>query len=276
MPELPEVETVVQGLTDAGLTGLRILKAEVWNPRTIATPGVPAFLRQIQGRRILRVWRRGKFIVLSLEPDLSLLVHLRMTGRLSVIEKASDREPHEHVRFSLDDGRALRFRDPRKFGRIYLLSDSGSVLGALGPEPLSVDFTPEVFRGLLAGRQRKLKPLLLDQAFLAGLGNIYVDEALWEAQLHPARQANSLRAEERTRLYHAIRKVLRRGIRARGTSLGKASTNFEDVEGRRGRNQTGLQVFRKTGEPCPRCGQTLVRITLAQRSTHLCPACQSA
>jgi formamidopyrimidine-DNA glycosylase len=174
----------------------------------------------------------------------------------------------------LDDGRDLRFQDTRKFGRWYLVEDAQTRLGKLGPEPLETGFTAACLGNILAKHSRMLKPLLLDQHVIAGIGNIYVDEALWDASLHPCRLSNSLSRTDHGNLHRAIRRVLRRGIRAMGTSLGNASTNFYSVAGRPGRNQDGLRVFRRVGEPCPRCRTPIVRMLVAQRSSHVCPQCQ--
>jgi formamidopyrimidine-DNA glycosylase len=178
------------------------------------------------------------------------------------------------VVLTLADGRELRFTDPRKFGRMWLVPDPSAVLGKLGPEPLEISAAE--FSARLGARRRRLKPLLLDQAFLAGIGNIYADEALWTARLHPRRGSDSLRPAERARLRHAIQTVLRRGIRNLGTTLGGGGTHFVLPRGERGRNQEKLNVYGQTGLPCPRCGTKIRRIVVGQRSTHLCPRCQPA
>ena len=275
MPELPEVETVVQDLRSSGLIGRRIEKASVYWARTIGTPSAAAFRRRIRHTTFVDIRRRAKYIVAPLSNGLTLLIHLRMTGRLSFAQRGTRRDPHEHVILLLDDGSELRFRDTRKFGRWYLLSDVGSKLGSLGPEPLEKAFTGRRFRELLRNRRGGLKPLLLNQKFVAGLGNIYVDEALWDASLHPLRTAQSLREYEISALYRGIRKVLRRGVRSLGASLGEGGTNFYSVGGRRGRAQDGFRVFRRTGDPCPRCKTAIKRVIVGQRSTHLCPLCQA-
>jgi formamidopyrimidine-DNA glycosylase len=176
----------------------------------------------------------------------------------------------------LDAGRELRFRDTRKFGRWYLLDDAETKLGGLGPEPLSPKLTAQAFGRRLAARKAMLKPLLLNQTFIAGLGNIYVDEALWDAGLHPERTSDSLRAAQRRRLHRSIRKVLRRGIESTGTSLGAGLTNFRTLEGGYGSNKDNLKVFRRAGQPCLRCGTAIKRMIVGQRGTHICPRCQRA
>jgi formamidopyrimidine-DNA glycosylase len=178
------------------------------------------------------------------------------------------------VLIDLVDGRQLCFHDTRKFGRMHLVTNPAPLLAKLGPEPLSGRFTARRLSALLHPRRRQLKPLLLDQAFLAGIGNIYADEALWRARLHPCRQADSLTEEEIRRLHRAIRKVLRDAIDHQGTTFGEGLNGFRSVGRNRGRNREHLMVFRRTHAPCYRCGEPINRIRVAQRSTHLCAACQ--
>jgi formamidopyrimidine-DNA glycosylase len=183
-------------------------------------------------------------------------------------------ERHVRASLGLDDGRRLLFYDTRKFGRFYLVDDLVTFFSSLGPEPLADDFTAARFTTMLGKKHRQIKPLLLDQHFLAGLGNIYVDEALWSARVHPLRSADSLSAGEVKSLHRAIRHVLRKGLRNAGTSLGRGKTNFASIQRHRGGNGNHLKVFRKTGQPCPRCRTVIDRIIVGQRSTHICPACQ--
>jgi len=180
--------------------------------------------------------------------------------------------PHAHVVFALDRGDELRFHDPRKFGRIHLRADPEALLGPLGPEPLDAEFTLAVFAGRLAGRRGRLKPLLLDQRVVAGLGNIYVDEALWTAGLHPLRSAADLDAADLERLHAAIVDVLGRAVALRGSSL--SAGGFRDLSGNYGEMQGTLSVFRRTGLPCPRCEAPIVRLVVGMRGTHVCPSCQ--
>jgi len=274
MPELPEVETVVRDLKAEELEGCTIRDTSVYWPRTLATHSVRQFCVSLKGARIETISRRGKFIVCSLSGGWTLLVHLRMTGQLSFCDASQARDKHQHVVLRLDDGRELRYKDTRKFGRWYLLENADEKLGALGPEPLDNCFVAASLADILSSHARMLKPLLLDQRVIAGLGNIYADEALWDARLHPCRLSNSISSPEAVRLHRAIRKVLRRGIRCMGTTLGRGPSNFYSVAGRRGRNQDGLMVFRRTGEPCVRCKSAITRIVVAQRSSHVCPECQ--
>jgi formamidopyrimidine-DNA glycosylase len=274
MPELPEVETIARDLNAAGVAGKRITCARVHWERTIAEPCVTDFCRRIGKKQIAAIGRRGKFLVFDLAGGGHLLMHLRMSGRLHLVPSGTERLPHEHVALAFEDGSELRFHDTRKFGRIYLVADTGRILGRLGPEPLEPGFTPKALADGLSARKRLLKPLLLDQAFVAGLGNIYADEALWEAQIHPCRRSDSLSQGEARALHAAIQRVLRRGLKNLGTSLGTGKANFYSVGRRRGRNRDALKVFRRTGEPCPRCETPVERIIVGQRSTHICPKCQ--
>ena len=274
MPELPEVETIVRELRDGGLEGRRVERVTVSWARTVARPALSTFRRRMRGATIETITRRGKFLVFGLSTADTLLVHLRMTGKFSLPLADVPRSRHDHVIFGLDDGRELRFSDTRKFGRFSLVRDPADVLGALGPEPLDAAFSLRVFRARLSGRRGLLKPLLLNQAFLVGLGNIYVDEALWDARLHPQQAAQSLTSDDQARLYRAIRKVLRRGIRSMGTTLEQGLTAYRRVGGQYGSNREKLRVFRRTGRPCFRCDAPIERLVVGQRSTHICPTCQ--
>jgi formamidopyrimidine-DNA glycosylase len=272
MPELPEVETVVRGLR-APLIGRTITGATVDWPRSVAFPKEPAdaFTRRIVGRRVVSVTRRGKYVVVELDRG-SLLIHLKMSGRLQIRPAGEPPDRHTRAVFELDDGWQLCFQDARKFGRMYLVDDPAQVTRGLGPEPLAADFTLDSFRRLLAGRSGRLKPLLLNQAFLAGLGNIYADEALFAAHLHPLRHANSLLAEEQARLYESIRAVLSRAIAGRGTTL--EDHGYTDTVGQAGTYQEQIAVYGRKGEPCPRCAAPIERIVIGGRSSHFCPRCQ--
>jgi formamidopyrimidine-DNA glycosylase len=274
MPELPEVQTIVEDLKAAGIEGTVITGAKVFWSRTIAEPSASAFCRRIKSKKISSIRRRGKFIVFDFKNGDNLLMHLRMSGRLHLIARESPRKKHEHVILNFKGGKQLRFHDTRKFGRIYLTSDADKILGRLGPEPLAPGFTCKIFAKRLGLRQRLLKPLLLDQTFIAGLGNIYVDEALWESKIHPCRIAASLTEPEMRALHRAIRRVLKRGLKNLGTSLGTGKANFYSIAKHRGRNRDKLKVFRRTDRPCPRCRTKIQRIIVGQRSTHICPKCQ--
>jgi formamidopyrimidine-DNA glycosylase len=274
VPELPEVQTVVDNLNALEIIGCRFAGAEVYWPKTIVGLTPEAFSKNITGRAIRKITRRGKYIVICLSRNWTLLIHLRMTGRLNWESQDKPRNKHEHVVLHLNGKYELRFQDTRKFGRIWLTTAPETVLTRLGPEPLADSFTPGRFRKMLQGRKRTLKPLLLDQTFIAGLGNIYVDEALWQAGIHPQRISNSLSRREITSLHRAIPNVLKKGLGNLGTTLGSGDGNFYSVAGRRGRNADELKVFRRNGQACPRCGTTIERILVAQRSSHICPKCQ--
>ena len=275
VPELPEVQTIVDVLNAAGLPENRITAVFVHWPKTVATCCTPeAFSRLLKGKTILGVRRRGKYIIFELNGKFWLLIHLRMTGRLELAALTSKINRHVHVIMNLADGRRLIFHDTRKFGRFYLTSEPASIIGSLGPEPLDSDFSANLLAKRLEGRRRQLKPLLLDQKFLAGLGNIYVDEALWLARIHPLRSAHALTHKEVQSLHRAIRSVLRQGIRNAGTSLGRGKGNFISPQSDQGRNKNQLKVFRLAGHPCKRCGHPIERIIVGQRSTHVCQKCQ--
>lgn len=272
MPELPEVETVRRSLQQA-LAGRRIAEVTriAW-PRTIAEPSPELFRELLLDRAVLDVDRRAKYVIIRLDRDEALVVHLRMTGQLTVVEREAEPDKHTHIALSLDSGQQLFFRDTRKFGRIWLLDRDGLAVlyDKLGPEPLDDALTAEEFRTLLRRRKGRLKPLLLDQALIAGLGNIYVDESLWLAQLHPLQTVGQLSDEQIDRLYAAIREVLTQSIERRGTSL----SDYRDAWGAKGDNQHFLRVYDRKGEPCLRCGTPIERTLVAQRGTHLCPTCQ--
>ncbi|MBS4169196.1 DNA-formamidopyrimidine glycosylase [Parachlamydia sp. AcF125] len=274
MPELPEVETIIREMREANLEGRTIEKAHIFWERSIAVPSPSAFCKKIARQKILHINRRGKFLVFTLSED-TLLIHLRMTGKFLIAKKTDPiTHSHERVRLYLDDGRILRYEDQRKFGKWNLVSNPQEYLNQLGIEPLSVDFTLTAFKALLKGHQRQIKPFLLDQHFVAGLGNIYVDEALWVAKIHPLRRVSTLTQKETEALHNAIPLVLQNGIKNTGTSLGAARANYFSISGRRGTNQNQLNVFRKDGLPCPRCQTIIQKITVGQRGSHFCPTCQ--
>lgn len=270
MPELPEVETIAANLRRGGLeqppvVGLKIISAQLLWPRSLAEPDVQEFLRRIRGQEIITVSRRGKFLVFSLTPD-TMLIHLRMSGDLWVEPDSAALSQHYRLTMNLEKGLRLAFNDPRKFGRVWLTAEPERILSGLGPEPLDDSFTAQELYQRLADRHRLLKPLLLDQSFLAGLGNIYADEALNLARLHPLAQSDSLTFEQAERLWQSIRQILQEGIRRNGASI--------DWVYRGGDFQNYFRVYQRTGEPCPRCGTPVQRITIGQRGTHFCPSCQ--
>lgn len=273
MPELPEVETIVRDLNAGHLTGVKIREVLIYWHRSIATPGVNDFIRLLANQPIKKISRRGKFIVVTLN-NYTLLIHLRMTGKFTLSKEEKVISSHERIQLRLSDGRVLHYEDQRKFGKWYLLPDPEIKFKELGLEPLSKEFNLKAFQQALKKSSQQVKPFLLNQRHIAGLGNIYVDEALWESKIHPARKVNSLSASEIKALHQAIPKVLEQGIAHMGTSLGSKQANYFSVSGRRGGNQTQLKVFRREGLPCPRCQTEIIKITVAQRGTHLCPNCQ--
>ena len=273
MPELPEVETIVREL-QGSVVGTTIVSAEIHWEGAIGFPDPHGFVQGVSGRRLTAVTRRGKWIIVGLGGCKALLVHLRMTGRLLISEAGCEDPVHVRVRLGLDDGRAICFHDVRKFGRMCLLDDPGEVVGALGPEPLDQTFTAAALGHLLAGRSGRIKPLLLNQRLLAGLGNIYTDEALWRAGIHPLRKANGLNPTEVTRLWTAIREVLQRALDSGGTTLDDGG--FVGAAGKPGRFARRLAVYGRAGDVCLKCGSTVERIVVSQRGTHICPACQAA
>ncbi len=270
MPELPEVETIASILRHGGdhhpsLLGKTILGAHLLWERTLASPSPAEFQEKIFGQVIREIGRRGKYLLLSLSRD-TLLIHLRMSGDLLVEPSTNPPAPHHRLMFDLDGGLRLSFNDPRKFGRVWLVADTQVVLGNLGPEPLSSDFTPEGFYERLQRYNRQLKPLLLDQTFLAGLGNIYADEALHRAKLHPQVSAATLSRTQAEHLWASIRQVLQEGIQRSGASI--------DWVYRGGEFQHHFRVYRRVGMPCPECGTPIRRLVIGQRGTHFCPSCQ--
>lgn len=275
MPELPEVETVARSLRQP-LTGRTFVGATVrWAPILALPKGQDAgeeFQRRLTGRHVASVGRRGKYVVIALDEGY-LLIHLKMSGRLQVVPCHQPTDKHIQALFDLDDGQQLRFRDVRKFGRIYLVDRPERVTAMLGPEPLDADLDLAEFRRLLARRSGRLKSLLLNQSFLAGLGNIYADESLFRARLHPLRRAASLTGEEQERLYHAFRTILEEAIADQGTTL--SDGGYVDAEGQAGRHQERLAVYRREGEPCPQCQTPIARMIVGGRSSHFCPCCQA-
>ncbi len=270
MPELPEVETTAR-LVRPHVVGRTIGAVRVLWPRTLGGLTPASFERAVVGARVLSVGRRAKWVVLELEGAGALLVHLRMTGRLVVEPRADDAGPWLRVGLGLDDGRELRFLDVRKFGRVLHVAEPSAVFAELGPEPLGPEFTPEVLLAGLRARRRALKPLLLDQGFVAGLGNIYVDEALHAARLHPLRRSDEVTPRAARALHAAIQRILAAAIEREGSSF---DVFYRTPEGRPGEYQHLFQVYGRDGQPCATCGATIQKIVVGQRGTHFCARCQ--
>lgn len=281
MPELPEVETVARDLARL-VGGATIQAGRIFRAANLSTPDPETFARAVAGRRVEGVRRRAKWVLVDLEGGLILMIHLRMTGQIIVLPDGSERDPYVRAELQLGDHRVVRFRDVRAFGRLALVARRGdgspsrsmdpndvAALGTHGPEPLEASFTAVRFTATLNGRRGRLKSLLLDQRFIAGLGNIYVDEALWRARLHPLTIAGTLRAAEAERLHGAIVTLLREAVAARGSSI----DDYTGPDGD-GEMQERLAVYQRAGAPCNRCGATIRRLVLGGRGTHFCPRCQ--
>ena len=268
MPELPEVETIKNELAPR-VIGKRINDVTILWQGMVHQPSVEEFRSQLAGRQITELTRRGKYLIFHLSDGKVLIVHLKMSGSL-LIKSASD-EPDKYVRAIIHlDGKALHFRDPRKFGKMWLVDDEKEVVGELGPEPLRADFTPERLAQLLVHRSAPMKALLCDQSFIAGIGNMYADETLFRARIHPLRPAKSLTRQEIKRLHHAIREVLKLGISHKGASV----TNYMLPDGTLGTAHNEFQVAHRGGEPCPVCGTPIARLPIRHRGTYFCPKCQ--
>ncbi|MHC4850125.1 MAG: bifunctional DNA-formamidopyrimidine glycosylase/DNA-(apurinic or apyrimidinic site) lyase, partial [Planctomycetota bacterium] len=264
MPELPEVETVARAIRPR-LEGRRIDGVTVNWPKSVGDPR--AFRRHVIGATVTKVRRRAKYIVVELGEAGCLVGHLRMSGRMQV-----GAHPGKYVVVSLqlDDGNGWHFIDVRKFGRLVWAREPEDVFPPLGPEPLGPAFTADWFAAALRARKRQLKPLLLDQSFVAGLGNIYVDEALFEARLHPLRAAHTLRRPASGRLHDAIREILAVAIEHEGSTFDRF---YRTPEGQPGSYQHKFRIYGRTGKPCRRCGATVRKFVVGARGTHVCPRC---
>jgi formamidopyrimidine-DNA glycosylase len=269
VPELPEVETICRHLAPH-VEGRTLERLEVLDPRW-CEPAPPSALDDAtRGRRVERLWRRGKYIVLELHDDVHLVMHLRMTGNLLLANEA----PYTRVRIRLSGGDDVLFTDPRRFGTGIVLLGSDALheyfAARLGPEPLDPEFTGEALRAIAAGRRSPVKAFLLSQERVAGVGNIYADEALWRAKIHPLRPVGTLRRPQFAALRDAVVESLQAGIDARGASI----DDFRNPDGARGSFQDRFKVHLREGEPCPRCGATIVKMRAAGRGTYVCPRCQ--
>lgn len=271
MPELPEVETIVRGLSPK-IKGLRVESFKIFLPTIIRTGNV-FFLRKLRGKSVTEVRRRGKMILIEFEDNLCLLFHLKMTGSLLFCPK---KEPYDkHVHFLLEfkgQEKEMRFRDVRKFGFVSCVLSSdihlSEELRNLGPEPLEISYL--CFEEMIKKRKARIKSLLLDQNFIAGIGNIYADEILYEARIHPLTSASILKKRDKERLWNAMRKVLQNAIEKRGSSI----QDYRDEEGSQGTFQNLHQAYGREGLPCSRCGEKIKRLRLNARSSFFCPNCQ--
>ena len=276
MPELPEVETTARGLRSR-IVGLRVCSiGSVDWPRMLPNTSEVELRAALTGSTVNVVDRKGKYVLLGLDDDTWLGLHRKMSGNVFLRLAAAPSEAHTHLEIGFDDGTLLRFVDPRKFGRVYLFRSSlelnDFLAERLGPDSL-IDLDEALLAAKLRGRTGRIKSLLLNQAFLAGIGNLYADEALWEARVHPLRSADSLSKLEMRRLATAIKRVLLRGIERSGTSF---SATYRDVDDRPGENQAFLNAYGRESAPCPRCGRPIRRILIGARSSHFCAKCQRA
>ncbi len=272
MPELPEVETVVRGLRRP-LVGQQIVAVEYEKSSVIRTPSPDEFIARVTGQRVRSINRRAKYILCQLDDGI-LAVHLKMTGRLYVAAQPATEESGVdrwvRIHFSLANGQTLYFSDARRFGGVFYIHDIAEIAPNLGPEPLEDGFTPAVLTERLKGRNRQIKALMLEQSFIAGVGNIYADESLFAAKIHPLRRADTLTRPEIKRLHGTIRAALNSGIQHEGASINW----YRKPDGTTGQSQDHFAVYDREGEPCLRCGAPIVKIRVAQRGTHFCPYCQ--
>lgn len=268
MPELPEVETIRRDLAPL-LQGRHIVEVAVLDAKAIREPGVAEFIEGLRGRTVVDLRRRGKYLLFALSSGQTMVVHLKMTGAL--LWRSLDHPPDPHTRaiWHLEGGAQLRFADPRRLGNLWLVDSEDEVVGKLGPEPLEPAFAPEVLAARLAHRHAPIKALLCDQEVVAGLGNIYADEALWTAAIHPRRPGGELTSNEIDQLHQAIGQVLTQALDNRGTSF----SDYRDAQGRPGGNQAHLMVYRRVGQPCLRCGAAIQRMVLRGRSAYFCSNC---
>ncbi len=275
MPELPEVETVRRQIAPV-LVGARIARAAISDPRLVRPFAPDLVAAEIEGERVTTVDRRGKYLIFRFESDRALLIHLRMTGSFRIVPagELADDDPHRRAVLKLDNGSDVTYRDVRRFGTWELFEPGeldGHLIGKLGPEPLG-SFSARALAQRLSVRRTSVKAALLDQRTIAGLGNIYVDEALWHSQLHPLRPARDLDKSDVERLHRAVRKVLRLGIERQGASLRDYST----PSGEAGGMQHEFHAYGRGGDPCDRCGTPIAKTRVAGRGTWYCPRCQAA
>jgi formamidopyrimidine-DNA glycosylase len=273
MPEMPEVEIIRRGLSK-NITGKRIMSVEVLLARLIKWPDAESFRALLTGAVIKKVGRRGKYLLLEMDNDCTLVVHLRMTGRLCYAAASGEKDAYARINFFLDDGAALVYGDTRTLGTLYVLKKDEawrvSGLATLGPEPLSAEFTEEYLKGKLKKMRGKVKSFLLNQKYIGGLGNIYADESLFLAGILPTREGASLSGEEIAKLYKYINKVIDDGIKDGGTTF----RDYRNSEGGKGSHQEKLFVYGRDREKCCRCGSIIEKTVVGGRGTHYCPVCQ--
>jgi len=264
MPELPEVETIARGLQDE-IVGRSLSEAQVFWAKT-AIPNPSYFKKHLVGQKILAVQRRAKYLDIVLEDGWHLIIHLRMSGRLLVQAQTQDPDSHIRAAFSLGDGRSLRFKDTRKFGRVWLSQQPQNIFKGLGPEPLDPQFGAQQFANLFKGRKGNIKALLLNQKIIAGVGNIYADESCFGAGIRPDSKMQGLKPTQLERLYHSLVHVLNLGINYKGASFDSVYVG--------GEFQNFFNVYGRAGEPCRQCKTPIQKTITAGRGTHFCPKCQ--
>lgn len=269
MPELPEVETIARSLSP-GLCGRRFVAVDVYE-RRLRHPVAPGLTAALAGRRVVAVGRRGKYVLCELDDGRIWAIHLGMSGRLTLMARSEPRRRHDHLIAYLDDGRALYYHDPRRFGSLVVMAPGElASLGGGGVDALDPAFTPGFLRSISRGRRRTVKALLMDQAKISGIGNIYANEILFRAGIDPRSRAGGLTQRECRAIVSATRSVLRAAIAQRGTSI----ADYRDGRGRAGRFQRRLRVYGRAGAPCPRCNARIRKIIVAGRGTFHCPRCQ--
>ncbi len=270
MPELPEVETIRRDL-EKEIVGHKIV--DLWYDVPKMLQPNPKAVEKIVGHHFVSAGRVGKLLLLGIENDGTIGIHLKLSGRLFIRQQTDPEDRFTHVAFKLEDGRELRFTEVRKFGYVKLIEnalDLKKITGEFGPEPFTKAYTLEVLKNVLTKSARATKILIMDQKKLAGVGNIYADEALWYAKIHPETSGNKVPEKQIEELYIGIIKALEQGIEDRGTSI----DDYLDIYGQPGNHAKNLQVFRQEGQPCPRCGTTVKKIRVGGRGTHFCPQCQ--
>ena len=274
MPELPEVQTVVTGLNKM-LRDKKVVNTHIYDEMVIGYPEKEDFISLSEGKKIKSLTRRGKYIIINFSDNKhKLVIHLRMSGKLLYKKRNDEKDKHTHVIFEFDDDTDLRFNNIRKFGRLYIITENeleeAGNLSNLGIEPLSDEFTLDLFKEMLASRKGMIKPLIMNQEFIAGVGNIYADEALFMANIRPDRKADTLSEQEIEDLYNAIRKILKKGIKMGGTSV----SDYVNALGKSGKFQHELNVYKKEGKKCEYCGAEIEKKKISGRAARFCPECQ--
>ncbi len=272
MPELPEVQTTIDGLIKEKIIGNPILDTEIDHQNMIFPFSIEEFKKIVIGKSIKKIFRKGKYIFFELENNWSLIIHLRMSGKF-VKGDSFPLEKHEHAVFKFSNGNILKFHDPRKFGKITLTKEVDKTLARIGIDALDPAFSYDWLKARITAKKKPLKALLLDQSFISGIGNIYADEILFDSKLHPMMQANNLKIEKIKDLYESIKKILSDAVVHRGTSLGEGLSNFKSFHDL-GTHQNYLAVYGRANEPCKRCGEKIFKQVVCQRGTYTCPNCQ--